>query len=242
MKEISAWFWVALALALVFVVTASGAEPPLPDLPLRRITGVVEMLREVRLMRVEPDGIRVMHATGMAKVPVEQLPAEVAARYGLSQAGAEAFRAGQERAAKASEVPQERVAAPSPAVTPSAEPPRLWTRQDVLAVWLANCDPARIPALDRDLAKKREACAQRAKSIRAGKLNVEAEIAAREANARILAQAGDSAGVAVETAAAQKARAASAAAARRLHEMARESTLINGRPPLYSVGGGASAP
>lgn len=59
------------------------AEELLPDLRAQSSGGTIFEIREVRLIRVEPDGLRVYHSTGMAKVPFELLPKELRTKYGF---------------------------------------------------------------------------------------------------------------------------------------------------------------
>ncbi len=62
----------------------------------------------VTIRKVEPDGIRIFHSGGIAKIPLEELPAEIAVDLGLNQEDAELHRgnvavARQEAAVRAQE-------------------------------------------------------------------------------------------------------------------------------------------
>jgi hypothetical protein len=230
---------VLLALMLLSV-PALVADDTLPDLTLQRPGGTKNTLTQVRLIKVEPDGLRVMHASGTAKVPLEQLPADLASHFGLDASKAAEFRQAQAQAPKA-----------MPALAPVAkatEPKKidLWTKEAVLSVWLANADPRKIHPLDRELRRKREQATVRTQSLKAGRFNDEAQIAAHEANVKLLAEAGDADGAAQERQAADAAKKALAknreAISDRQRQIALEYHLINGRPPLWSVGGGSRAP
>ncbi|HEX2748836.1 MAG TPA: serine protease [Verrucomicrobiales bacterium] len=48
--------------------------------------------KDVEITKVEPDGLRIMHKDGVAKIKFEQLPADMQAKYGYSPDKAKAFR------------------------------------------------------------------------------------------------------------------------------------------------------
>lgn len=52
----------------------------------------LEGYKNARLLKVEPDGIRIQHATGISKIPLEDLPAEMAKSLGLQKKSADAYR------------------------------------------------------------------------------------------------------------------------------------------------------
>ena len=60
-----------------------------------------EAFENAKLVRVEPDGIAISHSRGITKVPLEQLPEEVRARFNLDGAHAARYRAQQAEAARA---------------------------------------------------------------------------------------------------------------------------------------------
>ncbi|HWB01548.1 MAG TPA: serine protease [Verrucomicrobiales bacterium] len=47
---------------------------------------------QVEITKVEPDGVRILHKNGAAKIKFEQLPADLQAKYGFSADKAKAFR------------------------------------------------------------------------------------------------------------------------------------------------------
>jgi hypothetical protein len=47
---------------------------------------------DVKVMKVEPDGLRVEHRSGLGKLKVEDLPPELAHRFSLDEATASAWR------------------------------------------------------------------------------------------------------------------------------------------------------
>ncbi len=64
-------------------------------------TTLGESFENAKLVRVEPDGIAISHSRGITKVPLEQLPEEVRARFNLDGANAARYRARQAEAARA---------------------------------------------------------------------------------------------------------------------------------------------
>ena len=46
----------------------------------------------VTVTKIEPDGIRIMHESGVAKIQIERLPEEVRTQLGLTEAAAEEHR------------------------------------------------------------------------------------------------------------------------------------------------------
>jgi hypothetical protein len=103
-----------LLLPLLFV-TGVKAQDALPDLRVQNSGGTIVNLHDVKLIRVEPDGLRVIHQAGMAKVPYELLPADLQAKYGFTDAKAHEHR----DAATAAAAPQSAATA-TPYVASSA--------------------------------------------------------------------------------------------------------------------------
>lgn len=71
----------------VFLTQASGGTGMEPV-----AVGDAMGYREVVVTKVEADGLRVRHGTGLAKVPIERVPAGLRARFGLTEERAEAHR------------------------------------------------------------------------------------------------------------------------------------------------------
>jgi hypothetical protein len=80
--------------ALLILLSASGlsAQDVLPNLRVQNSGGTLVELRDVKLMHVEPDGVRVSHAGGIAKVPYERLPVDLQEKYGFSSDKAKEHR------------------------------------------------------------------------------------------------------------------------------------------------------
>lgn len=90
----------ALLLAVLVVGTAFANGDTYPT--LKTLKGVE--FRNVRVSEIEPDGITVFHAGGVAKIPFRELPEELRKKYGF-----DAKRAAQAEVADAQE--QARIAA-----------------------------------------------------------------------------------------------------------------------------------
>jgi hypothetical protein len=123
---------------LLFVLLApfARAQSNLPDLRVQNSGGTVVNLHEVRLLRVEPDGLRVAHSAGMAKVPYELLPAELRAKYRFNATTAQEHRTNTAAAtaAAAAAAAQAQAAATSSAVyTAAAASPAAYTSYRVAA-------------------------------------------------------------------------------------------------------------
>ena len=65
------------------------------------ITSRGESIENAKILRVDPDGISVMHAHGISKIPVEELPDDLQARFRLNASRAAQFRAQQSAAIRA---------------------------------------------------------------------------------------------------------------------------------------------
>jgi hypothetical protein len=108
-------------LLLLPLLFASGvmAQDKLPDLRIQNSGGTVMNIQDVKLLRVEPDGLRVLHAAGTAKVPYELLPEALQVKYGFTAAKAQEHRA---VVAAAPAQPAPPSAAPAPASYAAARP------------------------------------------------------------------------------------------------------------------------
>ena len=191
-----------MTLVLLAWVTAPvlvAAGEPLPDLTIPNPEGVSQTLRQVTLMKVEPDGLRVMHSAGMAKVPFAALSPELRTKYALVPAQAKPYQP-TTAPTSASATPEadassntdalpDANASHAPPVKPKGQV-KLFTRIDVKASWLTECDPSTIHPLDRDLGKKRAAMMERRTKTLSGDLDFLADSRAHMANANALRDAG----------------------------------------------------
>jgi len=83
------------ALPLILLCLAARAE----DLT----TTEGKVYKEVTIRKVEPDGLAIMHAEGLAKVPFTKLSAEIQKKHGYDPAKAKEFAEKQEAQQKANE-------------------------------------------------------------------------------------------------------------------------------------------
>jgi hypothetical protein len=175
-----------LLLSLLVLASSALANDLIPVLKTTNAAGTLLELRDVRVMKVEPDGLRVMHSSGTAKVPYERLPDELLAKYGIDSSKAREHRAEvQARTAAAPAAAQSSGASPSaPAAARQSSAGKLVTKEDIKAAWLRDCEQCFICPSDPQGASKRQANAQRAALIRSGAWDSTAETYARQANAR----------------------------------------------------------
>ncbi|MEM9235184.1 MAG: hypothetical protein AAGB14_00295 [Verrucomicrobiota bacterium] len=83
---------------LIFTLTSSFAddENRFSYEELTTLSG--KTYERVTIRKVEPDGLRIMHSSGMAKISFEDLPEEVRKEHGYSEEEAAAYRKQQEEA------------------------------------------------------------------------------------------------------------------------------------------------
>lgn len=85
----------AFLLLLAWAGTAGAQEERISF-----VSTMGEAFENAKIIRVEPDGIALSHSRGITKVPLEQLPEEVRARFNLDGANAARYRARQAEAAR----------------------------------------------------------------------------------------------------------------------------------------------
>lgn len=73
----------ALLFSLIQLVSAEGEKMKFDKL---------SSYTNVTVTKIEPDGIRIIHESGIAKVPFESLPEEIRAKLGMTQEAADAHR------------------------------------------------------------------------------------------------------------------------------------------------------
>lgn len=174
-----------LVILLCLVAVVSAAVDALPDLTIPTSSGGELRITGVTLVKAEPDGLKVMHSGGMAKVPFEFVPPELHAIYGLSAERAKAHR---EKMASAPII----ISGPEVRNEPTPKEPQLTTAAAFKASFLAQCSPNNINPLDRDVSRKRELLAKKAERINAGRLDAIFTFMAHEHNAKAYRAVGDS--------------------------------------------------
>lgn len=79
--------------------------------------------KDYSVSKVDPDGLRILHSDGAAKIPYEELPADLQKKYAFDPAKAAAFRADKAKAKPAAESPPPvPEAKPKPEMKPEAKP------------------------------------------------------------------------------------------------------------------------
>jgi hypothetical protein len=174
-----------LLMALLLLAAPVLANEVIPVLTMSNAAGTKLELRDVRVMKVEPDGLRVMHSTGTAKVPFERLPEDLLAKYGITADGAKQHRADGQPAGAPTATATAAASAPSaPAASPQVSNVKLVTKDDIKAAWLRECETCFVCPQDPQGAAKRQTLAQRAAAIRSGAYDSTAETYAKQANVR----------------------------------------------------------
>jgi hypothetical protein len=178
--------------SLLLSASLFASEPP------KEITTTLgKTFTGVRITAVEPDGLRIMHSGGAAKVKFSDLPEPLQKQYGYDPAKAQAFEANQSAQETA------RLAAIQSAKSDAAKKAeamrvdeqkaqvenfRPITAENVRALWLRSI---RQPAsLDRDFKAKVEQNEALKAAINAGELDDEARRTALEYNASKLLALG----------------------------------------------------
>jgi hypothetical protein len=77
---------------LLLLATRLTAQVSLPDLRVQNAGGTVVEIHDVKLLHVDPDGIRVLHSAGSAKIPYELLPDDLQSKYGFNADKAQQHR------------------------------------------------------------------------------------------------------------------------------------------------------
>lgn len=77
---------------LLLLAARVWAGDNLPILKTVNAAGTLIELRDVKIVKVEADGVRVMHSSGTAKVPFERLPDDLQAKYGIDPSKAYQYR------------------------------------------------------------------------------------------------------------------------------------------------------
>lgn len=179
-----------LVFALMLLAVNASAADVIPSLRAPNAGGTMMELREVRVLKVEPDGIRVMHSMGMAKIPYESLPEELRAKYGISSSSAQKHReetqAAATEAAPLKDSPAKVSATPAAATASATKTASKGgiTKEDVKRAWLAQYDPNLVCPQSPGGAAKRASLARQSDLIRSGAWDAKAEEYARQANAR----------------------------------------------------------
>ena len=182
----------------------------IPEVRLPEGSSGERVLTNVRITKVEPDGLRLSHDAGISKIPYEALPNDLRETYKFDPIAASAFRAEQEAARREAARPMPRAEATEPDLN-SAEPepqPKAAdlaklqpvTMKDVKDKWLATL-AIPLDAFAPDAAQQRDRRDNARRAILAGEYDLKAQKYAHEYNAWLYNQLGDKAAADRETAA-----------------------------------------
>lgn len=92
--------------------------------------------KNYEVVKVEPDGLRILHSAGAAKIPYEQLPATLLKQYSFDPAKAKEFRerkAGDQKAAEEKRAADEKAAADKTAAEKAAMDKKAAEKKEVVA-------------------------------------------------------------------------------------------------------------
>ena len=132
--------------------------------------------KSVRVRKVEPDGLTIIHESGSAKIPVERLTEDQRTRYGITVEGAAQYRKQLAENSAANQAREQELARNQPPETPpSAAAPtaKFITATQVKAVWVKKLPQPRTldPNYSKIIASYREFVGE----IRAGKRDLDAQ-------------------------------------------------------------------
>ena len=176
-------------------------------------SGVV--LKDAKVSRVEPDGLRLMHAEGVTKVPFEALPPELQSKYSFDPVAANAFRMETNKKLDdaASKRREEREAKERRYLAESrarenliAKTPRLTKSSSVKTYWLSNLPWPK--SMEPGQVKKTKFCKYMTQEIQAGVYDLEAESTALQWNINEYGRVGDRVGLLAATKSLDQVRAA----------------------------------
>ena len=153
-----------------------------------------KVLKDVRISKVDPDGLRITHAEGMTKVSFEDLPPAVQERYKFDPAQSDAFRQKTQMAREQADEQHKRQIddmqrTAADAAEKARKTPHLTLAESVKSFWLRSL-PMPEGITDHQYPQKVRFCAYMAKVIQSGQLNLDAEKTAMLWNQRELDRVG----------------------------------------------------
>lgn len=181
------FFRILLALAL--------SSPAIAE-DITLANGVV--LKNAKITRVDPDGLRIMHDDGISKVSHESLTPELKAKYNFDSEKAESFRKqteieqrdAQKRMREEREQLREKELAPlRKAREEAAKTPRLTEAGSIKGYWIRSLPQPR--SLDADYRRKMEFSAYMTERIRDGDYDLEADSTALQWNTQECTRVGE---------------------------------------------------
>jgi hypothetical protein len=148
-----------------------------------------KILKNAKIMRVDPDGIRFLHDAGITKALVEELPVEIKTKHNFDMAKATAFReqSTKEQAEMANKSMERKQALEDARVAEALrkkeemdKTPRLTVSQSVKGLWLRSLPWPK--GLERDQLSRRKFCEYMTQQINGGAFDLEAESTALKWN------------------------------------------------------------
>lgn len=144
-----------------------------------------KVYKDFQVMKVEPDGLRIMHSSGMAKILHEELPKEIKEKYSFDAEKAEQYRLSVEAATKQTKQEyaqrvQEMQRKKALAEEKVRNTPRLTQAESVKGAWLRALP--RPTGLDPLYSKKLRFCNYMSGVIQRGDLDLEAQSTALQWN------------------------------------------------------------
>jgi hypothetical protein len=182
---------ILIAIALASVCAAQTPEPTSPAETENKVIPEMSGYKSVTIHRVEPDGLRIIHEAGAAKIPIEKLTDEQRTEYGLTTEGATEYR--RRIAANAAEAQARQQdaarAEPRQPATPRNEAPTYISADQVKATWVKSLKAPR--SLDPNYSKIIKSYRDFIADIKAGNRDLDAQETAAAYNKALAVRAGN---------------------------------------------------
>lgn len=144
----------------------------------------------VTIRNVEPDGLRVMHDTGISKIPIENLTEEQRAKYGITMDGAAQYRKQVAANASARPVRQQEATRTQPeAPRPAPEALKFITADQIKRIWVRKLKAPH--KLDPNYSKIIKSYQEFIADIKAGNRDLDAQETAASYNRSLAIDAGN---------------------------------------------------
>lgn len=184
-----------IGLGIVYSAAGLLAKDPTEQTSITTRSGRV--YDEISSVRVEPDGLKVFHAAGVARIPMEDLPDHLVEKYQFvdsseAQRLRNARKLANQEAYREAMAERAKVANPKPSTAPVG--PRYINEAQVKRYWV-NAIPIPHP-LDREIATKTRQRAAFISAVGEGQLDLEALLFAAKWNRTEAQRLGDTAATA----------------------------------------------
>ena len=154
------------------------------------------VLRNAKVLKAEPDGVKIMHDDGITKVPYDGLPAGLREKYNYNPAQAEAFKqkSQQDQIEAAKRIRKEREAIAEAQIAPIraererfAKTPRLTQAESIKGLWERSLPWPH----GMETQTKLKFCQYMSAQIKSGAFDLEAESTAMQWNMQEYIRVGD---------------------------------------------------